>query len=200
VRAPMTAQWLRQLGYEAYVLEGGIAAAVGVVAPRPASRPPRPGDCTAIAPLDLAQRLRSDDVLLIDLRSSTAYRKEHIDQALWSIRPRIAAIATDRTKTVVLVTDQPGTAALAALDLHEAGFRDVVLLAGGHEAGREAGLPVVATPDTPSDRECIDFLFFTHGRHEGNAAAARQYLTWEIGLIEQLDAQERAVFSLPPSP
>jgi rhodanese-related sulfurtransferase len=200
VRAPMTAQWLRQLGHEAYVLEGGIAAAAGVVTPRPASRSPRPDDCTAIAPLDLAQRLRSDDVLLIDLRSSTAYRKEHIGQALWSIRSRIAATATDRTKTVVLVTDQPGMAALAALDLQEAGFRDVRQLAGSHEAAREAGLPVVATPDAPTDEESIDFLFFTNGRHEGNADAARQYLAWEIGLVDQLDAQERATFSLPPSP
>ena len=57
-------------------------------------------------------------------------------------------------------------------------------------------LPVVATPDDPPDADCIDFLFFTHGRHEGNAEAARQYLAWEIGLIAQLDAQERGVFRI----
>ena len=99
---------------------------------------------------------------------------------------------------MVLIVDQPEIAALAALDLHDAGFRDVRLLTGGHEAACAAGLPVVATPDSPSDAECIDFLFFTHGRHEGNAAAARQYLAWEIGLIDQLDAQERGAFCLPP--
>ena len=74
--------------------------------------------------------------------------------------------------------------------------RDVRLLDGGHEAWRAAGLPVVATPDDPADADCIDFLFFTHGRHEGNAEAARQYLAWEIGLIAQLDAQERGVFRI----
>jgi hypothetical protein len=87
-------------------------------------------------------------------------------------------------------------AALAALDLAEAGVREVRLLAGGHEAARAAGLPMAASPDTPGDADCIDFLFFTHGRHEGDAAAARRYLTWEIGLVDQLDAQERGAFRL----
>ena len=50
--------------------------------------------------------------------------------------------------------------------------------------------------DVPPDADCIDFLFFTHGRHEGNAEAARQYLAWETGLIAQLDAQERGAFRI----
>jgi hypothetical protein len=43
----------------------------------------------------------------------------------------------------------------------------------------------------------VDFLFFTPARHDGNAEAARQYLAWEIGLIDQLDAQERGAFRIP---
>jgi hypothetical protein len=87
-------------------------------------------------------------------------------------------------------------AALAAIDLGEAGFQDVRLLAGGHDAARRMGLPVVASPDNPADADCLDFLFFTHRRHEGDQTAARQYLAWEIGLIDQLDAQERGAFPL----
>jgi rhodanese-related sulfurtransferase len=199
VRAPMTAQWLRQLGYEACVLEGGIAAAAGVIPPRLASLPHRL-ELATISAVELAERLRNDTTLLVDLRPSMAYRKAHIDQAVWSIRPRIMAMAADPTRAVVLIADQPEIGDLAALDLYDAGFRDICLLAGGHEAACSSGLPVVASPDNPSDAECIDFLFFTHGRHEGNAAAARQYLAWEIGLIDQLDAQERGAFSLPAAP
>jgi hypothetical protein len=55
---------------------------------------------------------------------------------------------------------------------------------------------MAATPDAPGDADCIDFLFFTHGRHDGNAEAARQYLAWELGLLAQLDAQERGVLSV----
>ena len=83
----------------------------------------------------------------------------------------------------------------------KAGSNDVRLLAAGYAAWRDAGLPVEASPDRPSDADCIDFLFFTHGRHDGNAEAARQYLAWETGLLAQLDDQERGVFRLAtPAP
>ncbi|MFZ1105602.1 MAG: sulfurtransferase, partial [Hyphomicrobiaceae bacterium] len=59
-----------------------------------------------------------------------------------------------------------------------------------------AGLPMAAAASTPGDADCIDFLFFTHGRHDGNAEAARQYLAWELGLLGQLDAEERGVLSV----
>ena len=102
----------------------------------------------------------------------------------------------DRSRTVVLVADEPGIAALAALDLGEAGCGDIRLLEGGPETWRTAGLPLVATPDTPPDADRIDFLFFTAARHDGDAEAARAYLAWEIGLIAQLDAQERGAFRI----
>jgi 3-mercaptopyruvate sulfurtransferase SseA len=93
----------------------------------------------------------------------------------------------------VLVADEPSVAALAAIDLASAGAGDIRLLAGGFEAWRNAGLPVESSPDFPSDADCIDFLFFTHDR-QSNADAARQYLAWETGLLDQIDDQERGVF------
>jgi rhodanese-related sulfurtransferase len=195
VRAPVIAGWLRQLGHEACVLEGGVVATRGnpwPVIPNPSPRlPPK-----AIAAQEVADALRQGTAQVIDLRPAMSYRAGHIAKARWSIRPLIAQAVADTSKTVVLVADERGLAALAAVDLREAGCRDIRLLAADHEAWRNAGLPVVATPDDPPDADCIDFLFFTHGRHEGNAEAARQYLAWEIGLIGQLDAQERGVFRI----
>lgn len=72
-----------------------------------------------------------------------------------------------------------------------------LLLDGGMAAWRSAGGEEVATPETPSDAECIDHLFFVHDRHDGNKEAARRYLAWETGLVGQLDAQELASFRLP---
>jgi len=88
---------------------------------------------------------------------------------------------------------------VAPRDLGEAGCNDLRLLAGGYAAWRDAGLPVVATPHDPADADCIDFLFFTHDRHDGNADAAREYLAWETGLLDQLDAQERGSFHVATS-
>ena len=194
----MTAQWLRQLGHEAYVLAGGVAAAATLAGLRNVAAS-HWSDPIAIAPGELAPRLRDGSIRLLDLRPSMSYRKEHIDGAVWSIRPRIAAAVADPAQTAVLVADEPGLAALAARDLAEAGVRDVRLLAGGHAAAHAAGLPMAATASTPGDADCIDFLFFTHGRHDGNAEAARQYLAWELGLLAQLDAEERGVLSVSGS-
>jgi len=197
VRAPVVGAWLRQLGHEACVLEGGAAAAATLAwqRPEPVFTPPVP---RAMTPREVVEAIRDGAVQIVDLRPSMIYRERHIPQAVWSIRPRIAAAVADRTKTVLLVADDAGIAALAALDLAEAGLSDIRLLAGGHEGWRAAGLPDVATPDNPADGDCLDFLFFTHARHDGDADAARQYLAWEIGLIDQLDAQERAAFSISP--
>jgi len=196
VRAPVVASWLRQLGHETYVLAGGIAAAGAYSWRRrgpPNLQPLSLDPLRPMTPAELAEALKSETVQVIDLRASMAFRNGHIPQARWSIRPRVAAAAAPGTP-IVLVADEPPVAALAALDLAEAGHEDIRLLAGGQGAWCAAGLPVVATPELPADPDCIDFLFFTHGRHDGNPEAARQYLAWETGLVGQLDAQERGVF------
>jgi rhodanese-related sulfurtransferase len=197
VRAPMSAQWLRQLGHEACVLEGGVAVAGEIRAPRTAAKPAQAAPASMTA-AELAAKIGAGSLQVVDLRPSASYRKEHIAGAVWSIRPRVAAVA-DADKTVVLIADDPDIAALAALDLAEAGLRGVRLLAGGHAAAKAAGMKVASTPDVPADAECIDFLFFTAGRHEGDEAAARQYIAWEIGLVDQLDAAERASFKVAAS-
>ena len=197
VRAPVVAAWLRQLGQEACVLEGGAAAAARLDWQRP-TRAPAVQVPQSMSVRDVADAVKRGSAEIIDLRPSMAYRTEHIEQAVWSIRPRVAAVA-DPGKVIVLVADEPGIAALAARDLAEAGCGDVRLLEGGHEAWKAAGLPVTATPTHPTDADCIDFLFFTHARHGAGAeaeAAARQYLAWEIGLLDQLDDQERGAFRI----
>jgi rhodanese-related sulfurtransferase len=189
VRAPMIAMWLRQLGHDAQVLRGGVRASL---AWRPA-----PAQWTSMVPV-LAEVLPAEvgDALLLDLRAGMAYRKGHPKGALWSIRPRLAGLPAGSApgRRIVLVADEPAVARLAAVDLAAAGASSVSLLAGGFEAWQTAGLPVEATPDSPSNAECIDYLFFVHDRHEGNREAAMQYLAWETHLIEQLDEQELAGF------
>jgi rhodanese-related sulfurtransferase len=199
VRAPIVAGWLRQLGHEACVLAGGVAAGETWAWTR-AAAPPDLRDLPLVAANEVARGLADGAIQVIDLRPSMTYRAGHMPQAIWSIRPRITAEAPAKpTKPIVLVADEVPTAALAARDLGEVGFDDLRLLAGGYPAWRDAGLPVVATPHDPADADCIDFLFFVHDRHDGNADAAREYLAWETGLLNQLDAQERGSFHVATS-
>src|SRR5262245_26818484 len=199
VRAPVIAGWLRQSGHAAAVLEGGATAARALPWQRPRAAPPAGAEPTAVSAGEAAQALARGSLTIIDLRPSLAYRQGHIAGAIWSIRPRLSAASPVAGKTVLLVAEEEAIARLAAIDLGEAGCQDVRLLAEPPEAWLAAGLPVVASPSEPPDAARIDFLFFTAKRHEGTAEAAeaaRQYLAWEVGLIHQLDAQERGAFPL----
>jgi rhodanese-related sulfurtransferase len=192
VRAPTVASWLRQMGHDASVLEGGLASGLSLP-------PVAPPVAPALATIDaqaLAARLDKNDVALIDLRGSMAFRAGHIPRARWSIRPRLAADVKSETRQLVLVADDAALAAwTAASEL--AGSPAPLLLQGGMTAWRAAGFLVEATPALPADSDCIDYLFFVHDRHDGNKEAARRYLAWETGLVAQLDAQEKAAFRLP---
>ena len=196
VRAGMVASWLRQLGHDAYVMEGGIAELAGMSL-APVSQAKFEA-LPQLSPDDAKEKLEAG-AQMIDLRESMTYRNGHIDGAAWSIRPLIAE-AVDGDGPVILVADEPGVAALAAADLRDAG-RDVSGVLGGDPvAWAEAGLPIAKSPDNPADTECIDFLFLTPERNQGNLDDARAYLAWEVGLIEQLDEQERGVFRITPVP
>ncbi|NVZ22104.1 cystathionine beta-lyase [Pseudomonas costantinii] len=185
VRAPIIASWLRQLGHEAYVLNGGIASGLALPVLQPVAYEPLP----LISAQALALEL--NDVNLIDLRPSMVYRKGAIAGSQWSIR---SLLKTDH-RPLVLVADEPALAAFAAQGL------PARLLDGGFSAWAAAGLAVSEDPQTPPDAQCIDFLFFTHDRHSGNKDAARQYLAWEIGLLAQMSEEEIASLKplAPPS-
>ena len=191
VRAPVTAAWLCQLGHEACVIDGGVRAAAKLQWPRPVV--PSPPALASIAPQELAVALKQRRVRIIDVRPGMSFRRGHVAEARWSIRPRLEAAGREHGTSLVLVADAPALAALAAVDLAEAGHRDIRVLAGEEASWRAAGLPVIDS----ADADMIDFLFFTSKRHEGSAEAARQYLAWEVGLVDQLDTQERAAFRFP---
>jgi rhodanese-related sulfurtransferase len=180
VRAVPTAIWLRQMGHDASVLVEGVGAKL---AARTATKPNLP-ELATISATNL------DGATVIDLRGSMAYRAAHAAGAIWSIRPRIARAAAGASR-VALIADDLMIARAAALDLHEAGVKSVLLL--------QDATSTVSTPDDPPDVDCIDFLFFTHGRHEGNREAALQYLNWEVNLMKELDAAELAAFKISAS-
>lgn len=192
VRAPVTASWLAQMGHDVHVLTEGVAARIKV----PNVAAPKLPELAVLAPSAIASFLTSGKVL--DLRASKDYRSGHIDGASWAIRPRLSQWAGVGAPIAVMAA-RADIARLAAIDLMDAGARDIRLIDANVGALAQAGVKIVATPTEPADAERIDFLFFVHDRHEGNKEAARGYLTWETGLLKQLDDQERGSFRLPAS-
>ncbi|SFA74295.1 Rhodanese-related sulfurtransferase [Collimonas sp. OK607] len=203
IRAPVVASWLKQLGHDAYVLRDGLQSGF--------SQPPHDNasltradasQLPAISAAELATGLADKRMRVLDVRTSMQYRKSHIPGASWGIRPRLPALDTFAGGCdVVLVGDDDAVVALVAGELREAssgcnsGIR-LMRLDGGFATWGAAQLPVESTPRLPIDADCIDYLFFVHDRHDGNKAAARQYLQWETGLLAQLDQRERDSFRL----
>ncbi|WP_369991478.1 cystathionine beta-lyase [Pseudomonas xanthosomatis] len=180
VRAPVTASWLRQMGHEAYVLEGGLGSGLAL--------PARPALALSLAEANASEL---EGALLLDLRPSSAYRKRHLRGAQWAIRPRLAEQVSGQSRRLVFIADDPQVAQLAASELPEA-QRQAARLFPKALLGE---WPQAEGDTSLADAECIDFLFFVHDRHAGNKAAARQYLAWETGLIAQMSAEESASFS-----
>jgi rhodanese-related sulfurtransferase len=190
VRAPVVASWLKQLGCDVHVLEGGVKSGLKGI---PAAKPHLP-DLKKISASDLKAMIDAGQCTVFDLGQSMNFRKAHIPGSRWSTRVRLAADARKEDHSIVLVAGDTDVARLAAVDLLDAGITDVKLLGGGLAAWTQAGYATDASPDVPPDSKCIDYLFFVHDRHAGNREAMKQYLAWETGLMAQLDEQDKASF------
>ncbi|MGF6573721.1 rhodanese-related sulfurtransferase [Paraburkholderia sp. GAS333] len=186
IRAAVTASWLRQLGHAAFVLDGGLQSGLELPADAPFATDLLP----EIDAPTLARRLANGDMSVIDLRASAAWIKGHITGSLWSIRSRLAAVLQQCKPAITLVADDARIAAWAVADLSNANRYDFAVLSGGLEAWRKAGESESTGAEAISPAQRIDYLFFTHDRHAGNKAAAREYLSWETALLAQLDDDE----------
>lgn len=193
IRARTAASWLRQMGHDASVLKDGLRAGLAL----PAAQAPSAPALQTITPTAAAAQLDARRAVVLDLRASKDFRSGHIPGARWTIRPRLAQALAGVDTPVILVADEPDAAAWAVESEWPQERERPQLLRGGMAAWRAQGLPEEATPATPPDSECIDFLFFVHDRHDGNKEAARRYIAWETGLIAQMDEQERSAFRLP---
>ena len=194
VRAPAMASWLAMLGWDVVVLENALSDTSLLQD----AGEPLPGiEIEKIATAAIKQAI-AEKSALIDLRPSMKYREAHVEQAHWTTRAKIEkSLNGNVPESVVLFADDLVTARLFAMDLAHVGVKKIQLNMDTPAQWQAEGLHVVSTPDTPSDKECIDYLFFVHDRHDGNKAAARQYLAWEMNLLAQIDEQERNSYKLP---
>ncbi len=199
VRATMTASWLRQLGWSDAVVWPDALDTVSPldVGPTPPSLPETPGGVD----VDTLHRwlAESDNsTIVLDLSSSLGFRhRGHIPGAWWGVRSRLdeARARLPEGQRIVL-TDSSGTVApLAVAEAQEQWPEiEVVALAGGFAAWREAGheveLGFEQATTTPDD------VWYKPYDHEGDVVEQhmRDYLTWEIALVEQLARDETVTF------
>jgi rhodanese-related sulfurtransferase len=185
VRARMTASWLRRMGWDAAVLDGGLAGA-DLERGTPASRndifPLAGPEPATIQPTEL----RAERAVVVDLALSRHHRQGHIPGAWFAIRARLAgALEELPAEGQLVLTSEDGTIArYAAAELRTR--RPVKVLAGGTAAWKAAGLPL-DTGMGPLASEPDDVSVSARDRPPAERERyMREYLAWEIDLVNQI--------------
>jgi rhodanese-related sulfurtransferase len=204
IRAPAMASWLAMLGWEVAVWIDAFKNATTNMQDSKNKQSAQNVDdffsSENISQIESGQiaALMHSDVKVIDLRPSMKYRESHILGSVWSIRPNLTQLTQlTKEKTILLIAEDIDTAKLASLDLREIGIQQIYVNVDTPSIWKDAKLSLASSPNTPTNEQCIDYLFFVHDRHDGNKAAARQYLAWEMNLLAQIDDFEKNTFKLP---
>ncbi|MBS7542970.1 rhodanese-like domain-containing protein [Ancylobacter oerskovii] len=189
VRARTTAAWLVRMGFDhVFVLDE--AAGTGAVetgeAPDallglPAAR------VEELAPADLAGLLEGAQAVVVDLGSTRDYRAGHIPGAWFAIRARLGEDAAKLPPASLCVLTSPDGlfARLAAAELAAATGTPVKALAGGTAAWKAAGFPLESQPEYLASAP-DDVFLKAFERRDRREEAMRDYLQWELDLVEQV--------------
>ena len=199
IRSLMTASWLLQLGWnDIYAMPNALAGAALERGPEPRQvLSAHQGRPKTIAPSALKSLLDRDDALVIDLGTSLQYRDGHIPGAYWAIRSRLEQVlpGLPSRKTVVVTASDTRLAELGALDLARFAKADVCALEGGTAAWRAAGLMLASGTEhitCPTE----DVWYRPYDRAQDREAAMREYLSWEVDLVRQVERDGDARFKV----
>jgi len=172
VRAVMTASWLIQMGWnDVFVLENPQLTESGA---RPRRGPGKAWQTSSSIPQGAA---------VLDLSTSLRFNKAHIPGAWWGVRSRLSeAKAAIGEVPLLLLTSEDGT--LAHLAAPEAAqlFVQVLVLDGGNASWTGAWESGVERATTT--RDDVWYKPYDHGADY--LKHARDYLDWEVALVEQI--------------
>jgi rhodanese-related sulfurtransferase len=196
VRARMTASWLKRMGWDVAVLDGGLETArleTGTPPARTRMFPLAGPEPEAVAPQALA---REKGTMVLDLASSRRHRDGHIPGARFAIRARLEEELALMPPGPLVVTSEDGV--LARFAAAEIGGRSVRVLAGGTAAWAAAGLPLETGIDQPLSKP-DDLSVSARDRPAERERYMREYLAWEIDLVNQIGRDPDRRFCLTPS-
>jgi rhodanese-related sulfurtransferase len=197
VRARMTASWLKRMGWDAAVLEGGLDGAAlekGVPAADSIRFPLAGPEPMLLPPAELAA---NPHAVVVDLGLSRRYREGHVPGAWFAVRARLGA-ALDKLPAsgdLVLTSEDGILARFAAAEI--ARQRPAKVLAGGTAAWRAAGLPLETGMDRLAD-EPDDVALSARDRPAERERYMREYLAWEVDLVNQIARDTDCRFRLAP--
>jgi rhodanese-related sulfurtransferase len=100
---------------------------------------------TEIRPTDAAEKIKSGNAVIVDVREKDEWNDEHIPDAIHlsrgTLELEIEEKVPDPNTTVIVHCGGGGRSALAAESLQKMGYKNVRSMAGGFKAWKAAGLP-----------------------------------------------------------
>ena len=200
VRSVLTASWLNQMGLkDVYVLKPeGDDGFAGWAPERGQRRPARLGFSRwpTLQAGELERMLGRDEAAVIDLSSSLSFRNGHVPGAWWGVRSRLEeAYATlPAAKRLVLTSPDGVLAHYAAPEAAELWQSSTIrVLEGGNSGWLDAGLPFETGTDR-STTKLDDIWYRPYQRAEDYERHARDYLAWEVALLEQIKRDPTVAF------
>ena len=191
-QARLTGSWLVQLGLkEVYVLSGGLGGHALKTGPhRPAVLGLRSVSTREQpeSPQTLFEKSKTETVAVIDIGLSARHREAHVPGAWLARRVELETVIGDlpADARIVLTSEDGVLARIAASTLTAATARPVTWLKGGTAAWAEAGLPLETGAPRTLGQGGTDVWLSPTQRNGDQAAHAREYLDWELGLPAQV--------------
>jgi rhodanese-related sulfurtransferase len=174
VRAIMTASWLVQMGWQDVYVLGSLAGFVTETGPRAAS-----------FPLNKWETVKSAEGTVLDFSTSLRFHYKHMPGAWWAVRSRLkeAREKIGDTKSLTLTSEDGALAHLAAPEVATLWPQAKVrVLEGGNAAWTGDWEPGHERATTARD----DVWYKPYDHESGYEKHAREYLEWEVALIEQI--------------
>jgi rhodanese-related sulfurtransferase len=187
VRAVMTASWLNQMGWnDVYALEdnSGFPVETG---PRPRAEIRK---WKTVSPAEVSGTV-------LDLSTSLRFYRAHIAGAWWAVRSRLneARARIGHVDSLVLTSEDSMLAHLAAPEAAALWpGAEVRVLEGGNAAWTGPTEPGVERATTTRD----DVWYKPYDHEADYAKHAREYLAWEVALVEQIRRDPTIRFRVYP--
>lgn len=193
VRATVAASWIAQIGWgEVFVLESaldGEGLETGPVADE--FEIPLHGYAVVSASEFDADRAG----VVLDVSPSPVYRAGHLPGARFAIRSRLDTADIPGTGPITLTSEDGVLARFAAAELAATTNRRVQVLDGGTSAWKAAGLQTETGVENwlhqPDD---VVPSGWREADSELRKAGFRRYLSWELGLVGELDQDDTVPF------
>ncbi len=200
VRATMTASWLLQMGWRDVRILTGVTDMDGLESGTPPADMPAPARDVATVSAAEAKAAADDGAVIVDFANSLEYKASHAAGACWAVRSRlVGSLSKIPGDGPIICTSPDGVLArYAAADLAALTDRPVMTLDGGTVAWNAAGLPTADGFEALTS-ENNDIQYKAYDYDEDIEEHMKEYISWEIGLVDLIEEDGTARFRHVPA-